>query len=206
MLQKKPITPQILLAFKSHLNLDNPLHATFWAVCLVVSLPCKVFSQFDSSKHLRGEDILFFTDWAIIINRWSKTIQFSQRLLTSVTWCCPASNLLLYSSQACLSLGSSTFIGPSLYHPSIHWGRPDSSDLWTVDSLLKLLAAKTNIDPSQVSGHSLRSGVATLAFQAQIPAELIKRLGDWQSDAYRSYIHIPGKDRIQAAQRLASFV
>ena len=73
------------------------------------------------------------------------------------------------------------------------------------DSLLKLLAAKTIIDPSQVSGHSLRSGVATLAFQAQIPAELIKRLGDWQSDAYRSYIHIPGKDRIQAAQRLASF-
>ena len=27
--QKKPITPQILLAFKSHLNLDNPLHTTF---------------------------------------------------------------------------------------------------------------------------------------------------------------------------------
>ncbi|CAH3109145.1 unnamed protein product [Porites lobata] len=33
--QKKPITPQILLAFKSHLHLDSPLHATFWAVCLV---------------------------------------------------------------------------------------------------------------------------------------------------------------------------
>ena len=27
--QKKPITPQILLAFKSHLNLDNPLQTTF---------------------------------------------------------------------------------------------------------------------------------------------------------------------------------
>jgi len=27
--QKKPITPQILLAFRSQLNLDNPLHATF---------------------------------------------------------------------------------------------------------------------------------------------------------------------------------
>ena len=33
--QKKPITPEILLTSKSHLNLDNPLHATFWAVCLV---------------------------------------------------------------------------------------------------------------------------------------------------------------------------
>ena len=71
---------------------------------------------------------------------------------------------------------------------------------------LKLLAAKTNIDPSQVSGHSFRSGGATLAFQAQIPAELIKRLGDWQSDAYRSYIHIPVKDRMLAVKRLASFV
>jgi len=54
------------------------------------------------------------------------------------------------------------------------------------------------MDPSQLSGHSFRSGGATLAFQAQIPAELIKRLGDWQSDAYRSYIHIPVKDRMLA--------
>ena len=75
------------------------------------------------------------------------------------------------------------------------------------DSLLKLLAAKTNIDPSQVIGHSFRLGGATLAFQAQIPADqLIKRLGDWESDAYRSYIHIPVKDRMHAVQRLASCV
>lgn len=32
--QKKPVTLQMLLAFKRHLNMDNPLHATFWAVCL----------------------------------------------------------------------------------------------------------------------------------------------------------------------------
>ena len=51
-----------------------------------------------------------------------------------------------------------------------------------------------------------RAAGATLAFQAQIPAELIKRLGDWESDAYRSYIHIPVKDRMHAVQRLASCV
>jgi len=74
------------------------------------------------------------------------------------------------------------------------------------NSLLKLLAITMNLDPSKFSRHSFRSGGATLAFQAQIPAELIKRLGDWQSDAYRSYIHIPVKDRMQAVSRLASFV
>ena len=72
--------------------------------------------------------------------------------------------------------------------------------------MLRSLAAAMNLDPSQLSGHSFRSGGATLAFQAQIPAELIKRLGDWQSDAYRSYIHIPVKDRMLAVRQLASFV
>ena len=74
------------------------------------------------------------------------------------------------------------------------------------ESMLKSLAAAINLDPSQISGHSFRSGGATLAFQAQIPAELIKRLGDWNSDAYRSYIHIPVKDRILAVRQLALFV
>ena len=67
----------IILAFKSHLNQDNPLHATFWEVCLVTffgllrkaNLQCKGFTQFDPSKHLRRGDMLFFTDWTSIINR-----------------------------------------------------------------------------------------------------------------------------------------
>ena len=203
MSQKKPITPHFLLAFKSHLNLDKPLHATFWAVCLVTlfgllrkaNLQCIGFTQFDPSKHLRGGDILFFTDWASIITRWSKTIQFSQRFLTVPLPRIAQRPLCPFS----------TFIGSSL-HPSINWGRADWSDLWKVWLPSKAVAPKTNKDPPQVSGHSFRSGGATLAFQAQIPAELIKRLGDWQSDAYRSYIHIPVKDRMLAVKRLASFV
>ena len=131
-LQKKSITPQILLAFKSHLNLDNPLHATFWEVCLVTffgllrkaNLQCKGFTQFDPSKHLRRGDILFFTDWNSAV---SKSAHFN----CSVASHCPVSTLPLYSSQTCLSLGTSTFIGSSL-HPSINWGRPDCSDLWKV--------------------------------------------------------------------------
>ena len=88
--QKKPITPQILLALRNQLNLDNPWHATFWAVCLVAffgllrkaNLLCRGSTQFNPSKHLRRGDIVFFASWAIVINRWSKTIQFSQRILT----------------------------------------------------------------------------------------------------------------------------
>ena len=212
--QKKPITPQILLAFKSHLNLDNPLHATFWAVCLVAffgllrkaNLLCKGLTQFDPSKHLRRGDILFFTDWAIIINRWSKTIQFSQRILTIPLPHIAQHPLCPYTAlKHAFRLVPAPLSGPAFIIPASTGGLTPLT-YGKFDSLLKLLAAKTNMDPSQVSGHSFRSGGATLAFQAQIPAKLIKRLGDWQSDAYRFYIHIPVKDRMLAVKCLASFV
>ena len=213
--QKKPITPHFLLAFKSHLNLDNPLHATFWAVCLVTffgllrkaNLHRKGFTQFDPSKNIRRGDIRFYTDWASIISRWSETIQFSQRTLTvplpriAQHPLCPYRALRHVFRLVPTPLSRSAFIIPASTE-----GGLTALTYGKFDSLLKLLAAKTNIDPSQVSGHSFRWGGATLAFQAQIPAELIKRLGDWQSDAYRSYIHIPVKDRMLAVKRLASFV
>ena len=213
--QKKPITPQILLAFKSHLNLDNPSHATFWAVCLVAffgllrkaNLLCKGLTQFDPSKHLRRGDILFFTDWAIIINRWSKTIQFSLRILTIPLPHIAQHPLCPYTAlKHAFRLVPAPLSGPAFIIPASTEGGLTPLTYGKFDSLLKLLAAKTNMDPSQVTGHSFRSGGATLAFQAQIPAKLIKRLGDWQSDAYRSYIHILVKDRMLAVKHLASFV
>lgn len=215
MTQKKPITPQILLAFKKHLNLDNPWHATFWAVCLVAffgllrkaNLLCKGLSQFDPSKHLRRGDILFFPDWAIVINRWSKTIQFSQRILTIPLPRLDQHPLCPYTAlRHAFQLVPAPLSGPAFVTPALTKGNLLPLTYGKFDSLLKLLAAKLNMDPSQISGHSFRSGGATLAFQAQIPAELIKRLGDWQSDAYRSYIHIPVKDRMLAVRRLASFI
>ena len=213
--QKKPITPQILLAFKNHLNLDDPLHATFWAVCLVAffgllrkaNLLCRGLTHFNPSKHLRRGDIFFFTDWAIIINTWSKTIQFSQRILTIPLPRIAQHPLCPYTAlKHAFSLVPASLSGPAFVIPASTKGGLVPLTYGKFNSLLKLLATTMNLDASKFSGHSFRSGGATLAFQAQIPAELIKRLGDWQSDAYRSYIHIPVKDRMQAVSQLALFV
>ena len=207
--QKKPITPQILLALRKKLN----WHATFWAVCLVAffgllrkaNLLCKGSTQFNPSQHLRRQDIMFFANWAIVINRWSKTIQFSQRILTIPLPCIDQHPLCPYTAlKHAFNLVPAPLSGPAFGVPSPRGLIPLTYG--KCDSMLKSLAAAINLDPSQISGHSFRSGGATLAFQAQIPAELIKRLGDWQSDAYRSYIHIPVKDRMLAVRKLASFV
>ena len=183
-------------------------------VCLVTlfgllrkaNLKCIGFTQFDPAKHLRRGDILFFTDWASIINRWSKTIQFSQRILTVPLPRIAQHPLCPYTAlRNTFRLVPASLWGPASIPASTEEGLT-ALTYGKFDSLLKLLAAKTNIDPSQVSRHSFRSGGATLAFQAQIPAELIKRLGDRESDAYRPYIHIPVKERMHVVQCLASCV
>ena len=188
--QKKPITPQILLAFKNHLNLDDPLHATFWAVCLVAffgllrkaNLLCKGLAQFNPSKHLRRGDILFFTD------RWSKTIQFSQRILTIPIPHIGQHPLCPYTAlKHAFRLIPAPVSGPAFVIPASTEGGLIPLTYGKFNSLLKLLTAKMNLDPSQFSGHSFRSGGATLAFQAQLPAELIRDLkhrGRWMSHTF----------------------
>ena len=47
------------------------------------------------------------------------------------------------------------------------------------------------IDESCYSGHSFRIGAATAAAMAGVPAETIKMLGRWESDAYRLYVRTP---------------
>lgn len=47
------------------------------------------------------------------------------------------------------------------------------------------------IDASCYSGHSFRIGAATAAAMAGVPADTIKMLGRWESDAYRLYIRTP---------------
>ena len=213
--QKKPITPQMLLAFQCHVNLVDPLHATFWAVCLVAffgllrkaNLLSKGLTCFNPLKHLWCRDIFFFNDWVIIVNRWSKTTQFSQQLLTI-----PLPRILQHSLCPYTALHHAFQLIPApLDGPAFVKPIPTAKGLSPLtfrkfDSLLKTLAIKENLNPTQISRHSFRAGRATLAFQTNLPAELIKWLEDWHSDVYRSYVHIPVKDRMQAASRLASFV
>lgn len=213
--QKQPMTPAMLLAIKSHLNLTDPVHATFWAVCLTgffgllrkANMLLKGVTKFNPLKHLRRSDIVFYPGWAIVINRWSKTIQFSQRLLTVPLPLIPGHPLCPYSAlQHAFKLVPATLSGPAFVLPAPSRRGLIPFTYAKFDSLLKSVASTAGLDPSRISGHSLRSGGATLAFQANIPEEFIKRLGDWRSDAFKSYIHIPIKYRMYAIRQLASFV
>lgn len=65
---------------------------------------------------------------------------------------------------------------------------------------VKNILAKLGLDTSKYSGHSFRIGAASSGCSARLEDHLIKTLGRWSSDCYRTYIRTPSRV-IQAAQK-----
>ena len=87
--QKLPITPAILRQLFKQIDFTLPLEVTFWAACLVAffsffrksNLLVKSITSFDSNLHLCRQDATFTEDGVSLAVRWSKTIQYRQRIL-----------------------------------------------------------------------------------------------------------------------------
>ena len=84
--------------------------------------------------------------------------------------------------------------------------RPDRLTISTLKCSIQSPASRIGLEPAKYSGHSLRRGGATFAFQCGIPAEFIKMQGDWRSDAYLLQLLIPLVDRLISSQTLAYHV
>lgn len=64
---------------------------------------------------------------------------------------------------------------------------------------LKNVLARLGLDTSFYSGHSIRIGAATSGASARLEDHLIRTLGRWSSDCYRTYIRTP-RNVLQEAQ------
>ena len=53
-------------------------------------------------------------------------------------------------------------------------------------------------NPSEYAGHSFRRGGTSYPFQAGIPIELIKMMGDWKSDSVLPYLTVPLSIRLHS--------
>ena len=86
--QKLPINFDILCGIHSQLNLTYSVDAAFWAICLVAfygmfrkSHLLNKVGSFDPGKQLTKADFPFFPGGALIRVRWSKTIQFREKVV-----------------------------------------------------------------------------------------------------------------------------
>lgn len=208
--QKLPITCSILQGILGHLNFSRPFDLAFWAACLVgffsffrkSNLLVSSLAKFDPSKHLCYSDVLFQPSGAVLTVRWSKTIQFKQRILHIPlprmvnSPFCPSAALMLCRHM----LPHLTDPFPLFCYPASEGIKPLTHTEF-VDCLRNCLS-KLGLDPSVYSGHSLRRGGASFALQCGLSSELIKLQGDWASNAYEKYLNPSFSLRKQVATTL----
>ena len=71
---------------------------------------------------------------------------------------------------------------------------------------LRTCLTKCGLQGMDFGSHSFRRGGASLAFQAGLPLEIIKILGDWKSNAVLLYLTVPLDIRIKATNLLSQHI
>ena len=191
--QKLPITLNILRGIFYLLNMNNSYDATFWAVCLVMFfglfrkshlLPLSD-TKFDSNKQFSRSSFKFYY-WGILLTvKWSKTIQFRERSVQIPLPRIPGSIFCPVSSlQHALSFTSGA---PAHSHAFSYLDLPYCNrrcmTYRSFVSKLRSCLRSLGVSPDDYAGHSFRRGGASFAFQAGVPIEMIRMLGDWKSNS-----------------------
>ena len=213
--RKRPITPEMLLAFAAVVdNADSAdLEIVFFAILIGFfcflrksNLTTESETLYDSSKLMRRSDIRVdreaYVLWVRI--RRTKTMQYGDRELWLPVHGARGHTLdviarfdRVFATYPHLGMGEHIFSGmhgtgstirPLQYHHFI--------------SELKKLVTKIGLDPTNVAGHSLRRGGASYAFHCGVPSEVIKQQGDWHSDCYLLYCVIPPSQLLASTSKM----
>ena len=204
------ITPEMLSRMSEFVDRSNTLDLVIWTAillaffCLLRKSNYVPDSQkaFDRSKQLCREDVVVGPDCLVVHIKWSKTIQLAERTLHIPVLAIPNSPICpVKAFQQMVSEVPAGPDDPAFCIPSKKGNKPLTYRVF--QSRLKQLVHKAGWVAAAFSSHSLRLGVASLAYRAKVPGELIKVQGDWASDAYLAYLSIPLEQRIQVASQLS---
>ena len=209
--QALPVTPRILADILRYLDLASPKDSTFWCLCLFAFLavarksnlvPTRV-DNFNPTRQLTRADVKVTPSCLFLRFTWTKTIQFGQRHLHLPLMAIPGSAFCpvrAYENMCRLVPGKQT--QPAFMIWQGVKKVPYTYPRW--QRRFKLLLKRSGRDHTKFSSHSFRRGGATFAFRAGVPAEAVKLMGDWRSDSYLQYLHIPMTTKTSAATQVST--
>ena len=162
-----------LLAFFSFLRLSNMVpHAK---------------NGFDPSRHLAQGDIIFSDNEAIVLVKWSKTIQSRDKVVRVVIPKLPGSKLCpvtALSNMLHLVPGSNNDPLFAIFKANTWSPLTDSMVRKHLKRVLRLL----QLHHHNFTFHTFRRSGASWAFQHGVPIEVIKQQGTWSSGCVWRYI------------------
>ena len=164
--------PLYLTCFFSFLRLSNLLPHTVRA--------------FDVTRQLARGDLIITKNSALLIIKWSKTIQNRRDIVTLPL---PCLGLSLLCPVAALNKMISHY--PASDNDPLFILSRNTYNIPLTDSIarkhLKYVSEVLNISPP-LTFHAFRRAGASWAFQNGVPLEFIKKHGTWKSDAIHTYL------------------
>ncbi len=200
--QAQAMTPQILAAIHDILDFHDPLHTTMWCLFILSFFTLARKSnlvvtrgKFNPEKQLCRSDVKLGSRGLLVTFRWTKTIQFGQRVLQIPILAIPESKLCPLSAyRNMVSQIQAVPSDPAFLVPGSKKLVPVSYSLF--QKFLKSVIKSIGLEPSNFTSHSFRRGGANWAFRSQVPADLIKVQGDWASQAYLRYLDFSLDQRV----------
>ena len=205
--RKLPITVHILLSIHRTLDFRNIVHVVMWAAMLVCffgflrksNLVPASAKQFDPTKHLTRQSLLWGHDEVILQLFWSKTDQFQSEIVQLPlpripdSPLCPVSALRHMIERVPAPSRAPLFVLP---HHSSMYTITHTSFVSYVRSFISTIG----LDATQYSGHSFRRGMAQYAssLNGSFPALMIA--GNWRSSSVYAYLD----NKLQVRQRFMS--
>ena len=203
--RRLPIGPELLVVIHSKLNMLEPDDVIFWAMCLVgffglfraSNLVAPTGEEFDVKKHLSRSIFQECDGYLVVTLLWAKNNQCRERLVQvplprlSGSVLCPVAAV-----RAAFDVTKdSSVLGPAFLRRKADGALMPVRYAWFSRKLLGLIEA-CGLDRTKYGTHSLRRGGASWALKCGINSEVIRILGDWQSDAYRDYLEVSLQDKL----------
>lgn len=208
--QATPMNPAILKRIRSVVNMQDLSEVVAFALCLVgfflflraSNMVPPTRAEFDAEKQLTRQDFRMGQDAIVVDIKWSKTIQFKQKLLqvpllpVADEDICP-----VFWVQKVFRLIPAGPLDPA-------FGIPDKGKITVLsysqlNTRLQRWLGRLGLPRSYLTPHSMRHGGATYAGRVNICAEAVKLIGDWASDAYKLYMEWSFKRRFEALKKMA---
>ena len=206
-----PITPKILRDIGEIWD-ETDNSATYWALFLIAfyslarksNLVPDSVTKFNPLKQLTRGDLEVTSKALLVTLKWSKTNQAGRREIFPLpknkgSPLCPVMAYLKMVRAFPASGSSPAFLVG-------RFGRVQTVTYRMFQERIKKAMVEIQLDPEGYSSHSFRRGGATYAFHSGVHPNLIKKLGDWRSDAYLEYIDFPVEDRLKAGKQIRKMI
>lgn len=193
--RKSPMTPAILRQIHGVINFNNALDTAIWAASLIAfygllrksNLMPDSLGGFDASRQLTRSDFTFFQDRIDARIKWSKTVQYGQRIRTIPFPRIPG-NPLCPVSAVMRHFELTATLRPLDPAFAVTSSPPTPLTASVFIHYLKSVLSKLGYAESLYSSHSFRRGGASFALSCGVSQDDIRILGDWASNAYMSYL------------------